>query len=225
MNILSLTPAVLCSAVLLSACNTAENDWNKAAAANSLAAYQAFLQEHGSDKHADNARGRMLALQDEQAWSTARAANTVEAYDGYLKMEGGGVHAQQAQYYLTALHRAADWQAIKDDASVAELQAFLQKYPQGLEANQARAKLKDLDYRVELADARSKASAEHKRAQLQARFGKVLHDIVVLAPGGSGTLFRVTSGPMSQATANSACATLERARQSCKLIEGSGSPG
>ena len=225
MNIRSMTPVVLCTAVLLSACNTAENDWNKAVASNTPAAYQAFLQEHGSDKHADDARGRRLALQDEQAWTAARAANTVEAYDEYLKTEGGGVHAQQAQYYITALHSAADWQAIKDNASVAALQAFLQKYPQGLEANQARAKLKDLNYWVELADTRSKASAERKRAQLQARFGKVLHDLVVLAPAGSGTLFRVTSGPMSQATANSACAALERAHQSCKLIEGSGTPG
>jgi SPOR domain len=225
MNIRSMTPVVLCTAILLAACNTAEDDWNKATAANALTAYQAFLQKHGSDKHGDDARGRILALQDDQAWTAARAANTVEAYDEYLKKEGGGVHAQQAQYYLTALHRAADWQTIKDNASVAALQAFLQKYPQGLEAEQAREKLKDLNYRVELADARSQASAERKRAQLQAKFGKVLPDIVVLAPGASGTVFRVTSGPMSHATANSACAALERAHQSCKLIEGSATPG
>jgi hypothetical protein len=225
MNIRSIVPVVLCSSVLLSACNTAENDWNKATASNTVAGYQAFLQGHGSDKNADNARGRILALQDDQAWTTARTANTVEAYGEYLKIEGGGVHAQQAQYYLTALHRAADWESIKDNASAAALQAFLLKYPQGFEANQARAKLKDLDYRVELANARSKASAERKRTQLQARFGTVLHEIVVLAPDGSAALFRVTSGPMSQASANSACAALERAHQSCKLIEGSGSPG
>jgi sporulation related protein len=225
MNIRSIIPVVLCSSVLLTGCNTAENDWNKATASNTVAAYQGFLQEHGSDKHADNARGRILALQDDQAWTTARTANTVEAYDEYLKIEGGGVHAQQAQYYVTALRRAADWESIKDDADDAALQAFLQKYPQGLEANQARSKLKDLNYRVELANARSKASAERKRAQLQVRFGKVLHDIVVLAPSGSGTLFRVTSGPMSQATASSACASLERAHQRCKLIEGTGTPG
>jgi len=225
MNIRSTMPVVLCGAVLLAACNTAENDWHKATAANTLAAYQAFLQEHGGDKHADNARGRILALKDEQVWAAARSANTVEAYDEYLKVQAGGVHALEAQYYRTALLRAADWESIKDNASAAALQAFLQKYPQGLEANQARANLKDMNYRIELANARSQASAERKRAQLQARFGNMLPDIVVLAPAGSGTLFRVTSGPMTQATANSACAALERAHQSCKLIEGDGTPG
>jgi hypothetical protein len=216
---------VLGAAVALSACNSADSDWNKATAANTLAAYQAFVQQHGSDQRADNARGRILALQDEQAWAVARAANTVESYNAYLQTESGGVHAGQAQYNLTALHRAQDWQVIENDASAASLQTFLLKYPQGPEANQARTKLSALNYRLQLADSRTQAGAERKRAQLAAKFGKVLDEIIVVAPAGSHTMFRVTSGPMSQATANSACAVLERAHQSCKLIAGAGTPG
>lgn len=139
-------PAVLCGALVLTACNTAQSDWNKATAADTLAAYQTFLQAHGSDKHADNVRGRILALKDEQAWTAARAANTADGYDGYLKAESGGVHVGEAQYYLTALQRADDWQTIRNDPSAAALRAFLLKYPQGLEAAQARAKLKELDH-------------------------------------------------------------------------------
>jgi hypothetical protein len=144
MSIRFAIPVVLCAAVL-AACNTAKSDWNMATAANTLDAYQTFLRQHGSDEHADNARGRILALQDEQAWSKARAANTAEGYDAYLKTEGGGVHAEEAQYYLTALQRAQDWKAIQNDVSAASLQAFLQKYPQGVESNQARDRLKELD--------------------------------------------------------------------------------
>ena len=132
-------------AAVLTACNTADGDWRKATAANTLDAYQTFLRQHGGDEHADNARGRILALHDEQAWSKARAANTAEGYEAYLRTEGGGVHAEEAQYYLTALQRAQDWKALQNDASAASLQAFLQKYPQGVESNQARDRLKELD--------------------------------------------------------------------------------
>jgi SPOR domain len=225
MSIRSAIPVVLCASVVLAACNSAASDWRKAIAANSVAAYETFLREHGSDEHADNARGRILALQDDQAWSKARAAKTADSYDAYLKTEGGGVHAQEARYYLTALQRAEDWKGIQNGASAASLQAFLQKYPQGPEAQQARAQLKALNFRVQLAESRSKAGAERKRAELQAKFGKVLRDILVVPRAGAGTVFLVTSGPMSEATANSACATLQRAHQSCKLVEDAATPG
>jgi hypothetical protein len=222
MNIRSTMPFLVCAAVALSACNRADSDWKKAITANTLAAYQTFVQEHGGDPRADNARGRILALQDEQAWAIALKSNTVAGFQEYLKAESGGVYAGDARYHITALQRAEAWQALQGDPSVASLQVFLQMYPQGLESNQARAKLNELSYRVQLADARSKAAAEHQRASLQARFGQVLHELVVVAPKAPDTVYHVTSGPMSQAAANSTCEALERAHQSCKLIPGLG---
>jgi hypothetical protein len=222
MNIRMLIPAVVCIGAALTACNTAESDWNQATAANTVPAYQAFLQKHADNKHAENARGRILALQDEQAWNAARAANSIAGYQDYLKAESGGVHVGEAKYQIIALQRADAWKAIQNDASAEALQAFLLKYPQGPESNEARARLKDLDYRVQLADSRSAAAADRKRAQLQSKFGKVLHDIVVVPPAAPGKMYRVTSGPMSEATANSTCAALEREHQSCKLVHGAG---
>jgi hypothetical protein len=220
MNIKTLIPAVVCMSAALAACNSAESDWSRATAANTMSGYQAFLQEHADSKHAENARGRILALLDDQAWNAARAANSIAGYQDYLKAQSGGIHAGEAKYQITALQRAAAWQALPSDASASSLQAFLLKYPQGLESNEARARLKELDYRVQLADSRSAAAAEHKRAQLKSKFGNVLHDIVVVPPNAPGTMFRITSGPMSKATANSTCATLEREHQSCKLVPG-----
>jgi hypothetical protein len=225
MNIRLLIPALVCVGAALAACDTAESDWNKTMAANTVAAYQTFLQKHPGNKHADNAQGRILALKDEQAWSDAQATNTIASYQGYLTAESGGVHVGEAKYHITALQRANDWKAIPNDASAETLQAFLSKYPQGIESNEARAKLKELDYRVQLADSRSKTEAEHKRGQLATKFGQVLHEVVVLPPNAPGTLFRVTSGPMSQASANSACATLEHEHQHCKLVQGLATPG
>jgi outer membrane protein assembly factor BamD (BamD/ComL family) len=220
MNIRLLIPALVCVGAALTACNTAESDWNKATAANTVPAYQAFLQRYPGDQHADNAQGRILALKDEQAWRAARATNSIAAYQGYLTAEGGGVHVGEANYQITSLRRVNAWKAIPNDASAEVLQAFLTTYPQGIESNEARARLAELDYRVQLADSRNKAQAERKRSQLATKFGQVLHQVVVLAPNAPDTLFRVTSGPMSQASANSACATLEHEHQHCKVVQG-----
>ena len=224
-NIRLLIPALLAVAAVLTACNSAEGDWNQATAANTMAAYRAFLQKHPGDKHADNAQGRILALKDEHAWSEAKATNTIAAYQGYLTAESGGVHAGEAKYQITALQRAENWKAIPNDAPTEVLQAFLSKYPQGIESNEARARLEEMDYRVQLADSRSKTDAERKRSQLATKFGQLLHEVVVLPPNAPDTLFRVTSGPMSQASANSVCESLEHEHQRCKLVQGLATPG
>lgn len=220
MNTRLLVPALLCAAAALSACNLmSESDWHKATVANTIAGYEAFLQGHPNNKHADNARGRILALRDEQAWSAAQAINTIAAYDGYLKAWSGGVHVGDARYEITALQRAAAWQTLQNDPSAASLQAFLSVYPLGRESNEARTRLKEF-YHLELADSRSAAAATRKQAELQRKFGKELSDIAIVAPHAPDGVFRVISGPMSQAAANSTCETLERAHQSCKLVQG-----
>jgi hypothetical protein len=201
------------------ACNPAESDWNKAITANTAEAYQAFIREHPDNEHVDEARGRTFSLHDDEAWAMAQAANTVAGFQEYLRQEPGGTHVGQAQYQATALQRAAAWKAAQKDVSVESLQAFLDKYPQGPESNDARQKLGALSYRVQLAGARSKAVAERARARLQERFGKVIHNVVVVPPGAPDTHYRVTSGPMSESDANSACAAIERMHQSCKLIQ------
>jgi hypothetical protein len=205
----------------LAACNSAHSDWNKAVSVNSLDAYQKYVREHPTDEHADTARGKILAIQDDQAWSRAQQANTLQGYQDYLKAEGGGIHVLEAKANIASLERAGAWQAAQSDGSPAALQAFLQKYPDGPEAAQARQKLNDLAYSVELARLHNKSAAESKRKQLQARFGAVVHEIIVLPPAGAKGDYTVASSPMSQAEANAACATLQHSRQLCKVIHSS----
>jgi hypothetical protein len=215
------TILVLSAGLGMAACNSAHSDWNKAVSVNSVDAYQKFVQEHPTDEHADTARGKILALQDDQAWSKAQQANTVQGFQDYLKAEGGGIHVLEAKANIVSLERASAWRTAQSDGSPAALQAFLQKYPDGTEAAQARQKLNELAYSVELAHLHSKAAAESKRTHLQARFGTVVHDIVVLPPAGVNKDYTVASSPMSQADANAACATLQRSHQLCKVVHSS----
>jgi hypothetical protein len=96
---------MVCSGLLMMACNSAESDWNKATTANSASAYRTFLQQHSNDEHADEARDRILAFDDDQAWASALSANTVGGFQGYLQKESGGVYFLEAKARLAALER------------------------------------------------------------------------------------------------------------------------
>ena len=211
--------AALTAVAAVSACSSPEADWQKASAQGSVAAYQDFLTRHPSDAHAAEARSRIASLQDEQAWSQARDLNTMASLQQYLQQEPNGSHAQEAHERITALERAAAWRAVQSEGTPAALQGFLQQYPQGPEAEQARAELQKLNgYRVQLGAFRSSKAAERTRSQLASRYGKLLHEVVVL-PSGTDKLNRVSSTPMTQDEARAACAQLKKSRVHCEVVK------
>ena len=95
-NEILLVPA-LCCALALTACSSANKDWATASNANTVAAYQSFLDKHPADPHANEAKAFMLALQDDAAWSTAQNANSLDSYQQYLRADPNGSHAQSAR--------------------------------------------------------------------------------------------------------------------------------
>ena len=216
-----LLPLALCGALAMTACSTANKDWANASAQNTVAAYQSFLDKHAGDQHAQEARNRIAALQDESAWATAYSANSPDSYQQYLQAEPNGTHAQAARDQITSMERANAWKTAQSDGSATALQAFLQKYPQGAEADQARQKLAALnsDYRAELGTFHDKRAAERKRAELQSRFSSVLKEVEVLSPDSSNKRYRVMSGLMDRHDADSACASLKRDHQTCEVVK------
>ena len=49
-------PVALCAALAMTACSTANKDWANASTENTVAGYQAFLDKHAGDQHANEAR-------------------------------------------------------------------------------------------------------------------------------------------------------------------------
>ena len=174
----------LCGALALAACGTAQKDWTNASTENTVSGYQAFLDKHPKDEHAQEAQTRIAALQDDAAWKTAQGGNSSDSYQAYLQAEPNGTHAQAARDAMTGFDRANAWKTAQSDGSAAALQAFLQKYPQGAEADQARQKLAAIqsDYRAELGHYHNERAAQRKRSELQSRFSKVLVEIDVVPP-------------------------------------------
>jgi outer membrane protein assembly factor BamD (BamD/ComL family) len=217
MNRLRVT-LVLLAAATLCACSSAQKDWNKASTANSVAAYQEYLSKHPTSEHSTEANNRIHSLQDEEAWSQAKRANTLDAYHDYVQKQPTGSHLTDAQDAITALQRASDLKTAESTGTVAALQDFLKKYPTGSEADEAHAKLSALSYRVQLASVKTEKQAQRERDHLRTKYGNTLHDVVVV-PVDSGKGYGVTSAPMSQTEADSACSELKKAHQTCEVVK------
>ena len=213
------TGVLLLTGFLTVACNTAAGDWDKATAANTPAAYQTFLQKHGTDTHADDARARIARLQDDNDWTMAKNENSEKSYGDYLQQHASGSHVAQAHDELTSLPRTAAWISAADTGTAAAMHTFLEKYPQGPEADHAKQKLAALEgYRVQLAATRSKTAAERKLKFAKQHFGKELRDVEIASPNPPDTLYRVMSGSMSHDDASSACQALQRAHEACEVV-------
>lgn len=215
-----LLPLAICGALAIAACSSANKDWATASAQNTVASYQAFLSKHAGDQHANDARTRIAALQDDSAWTTAQSGNSLDSYRKYLVAEPNGTHSQAARDQVSGLERASAWRSAQSDGSAAALQAFLQKYPQGPEADQARQKLATLSagYRAELGTFRDERAAKRRRSQLQARFSTLLKEIHVVSPDSSNKRYRVISGLMGHHDVDVACASLKRDHQTCEIV-------
>lgn len=216
-----LLPLTLCGALALTACSTANKDWADASTENTVAGYQAFLNKHAGDQHAQEARNRIATLQDDAAWKTAQQGNSLDSYQNYLQAEPNGTHGQAARDEIMGFGRANAWKTAQSDGSVSALQAFLQKYPQGPEADQARQKLAAIhsNYRAELGTFHNERAAQRKRSELQSRFSSVLKEVDVISPDSSDKRYRVMSGLMDQQDANSTCASLKRDHQTCEVVK------
>jgi hypothetical protein len=206
-------------AVALVACSSAQSDWQQANAADTVAAYQAFLDKHPNTTQSVVARDRIHAVLDGQAWARAQQSNTVLAFQQYLQEQPAGVHLAEARDRIADSERMMAWTAASSADTPEALEAFLEKYPQGPEADQAKAKLGQLTgYRVQLAAYRSEKQAEKTRDRMQDKYGDVLGSVVIV-PGATANVHVVRSAPMGESEANYACAKLKKAHQSCEVIK------
>jgi hypothetical protein len=206
----------------LAACSQAGSDWKQADSQNTIAGYQQFLQQHSDSEHASVARERIAAMQDDQAWTAAKATNTVASYQNYLASQPKGLHSGEANTQITDLKRAAAWKVAQAANTESALQDFLTQYPTGAENDAARAQLLKLQsegYRVRLGTFRDAAKAEKARGEMQTRFASELHQVVIVPPSNTDKLSHVSSAPMTEEDAKTACGSLKKLHQHCEVVK------
>jgi outer membrane protein assembly factor BamD (BamD/ComL family) len=209
-------------AALLAGCSQAASDWKQADSQNTVAGYQQFLQQHPDSEHANAARERVAAMQDDEAWTAAKATNTVDSYQTYLTSQPKGLHSGEANTQITDLKRVAAWKVAEAANTESSVQDFLNQYATGPEADSARAQLQKLQtekYRVRLGSFRDAAQAEKTRGDMQTRFASQLHQVVVVPPSGTDKLTHVSSAPMTEDDAKAACGSLKKLKQHCEVVK------
>ncbi len=87
------------------------HDWQQAAAAHTISAYQTYLSQHPAGAHAEDAYRRIETLKgsaaDQAAWETAKAAHNIAAYERYLASFANGQYAAEAIKAIETLRPAA----------------------------------------------------------------------------------------------------------------------
>ncbi len=93
--------AWIIAAGVLAACSRQESGWRSAAAEDSVAAYERYLEDFPAGAHASVARARVDELMEQEAWSRANRLQTPEAWQRYLGEWPDGRHAPAARRQLT----------------------------------------------------------------------------------------------------------------------------
>lgn len=100
MKMSAVTGAVLLSVVavmLVAGCSREKIDWKSAESADTLEAYDHFIERHPDSALATQARARMTQLTEDRDWQRATAADTADAYKQFLAQHANGKWAEEAR--------------------------------------------------------------------------------------------------------------------------------
>lgn len=81
----------------LAACSREQQAWRSAQAADTIEAYDRFLERHPDSEFATQARARIAQLGEERDWERASEADTLESYQRFLNQHPNGKWAQEAR--------------------------------------------------------------------------------------------------------------------------------
>ncbi|MEZ5870460.1 MAG: protein kinase [Nitratireductor sp.] len=124
--------------------------WQQAQRADTIAAYQQYLNDYPVGEFSLQAKDRIKVLQDEielAAWRRAQAADTIDAYRAYLDEYSAGKFASAARERIRQLGDTGElvaWNLARTTNTAAAVEAFLGQFPSGKFSGEARNLLQNL---------------------------------------------------------------------------------
>ncbi len=89
--------AVMLVTAMLVGCSREKIDWKSAEAADTVEAYDHFLERHPDGELSTQARARVAQLNEERDWKKASAADTADSYRQFLAQHAEGKWAGEAR--------------------------------------------------------------------------------------------------------------------------------
>lgn len=231
--------------VVISACSNPEADWQKAAAENTEAGYQAFLEKYPEGEWSQKAQSQLDAIKDNEAWENAQSFDTIDAYNDYLVSHATGPHMGEARQRISELETEAAWNTASAAGTREAFEEFLMRFGDAPQAEQARARLAALappapkqqkpapraakattksapakgNYQVQVGAFSALDKAQAEKARMEKQYHNLLGSLSVQKPAGADKLYRVRTIGMSEAAARSACHKLKGSGQSCMVVQ------
>ena len=243
MNVRTTTAAATIVLMLLaSGCDRQEAAWQEAREADTITAYEAYVEEYGDSQQANDAQQRIRALRAAELWQETRQAGTVKAYQRFLQQFPGTPEAEEARARLAELERQNEWAGLRTSGDIDALRAFAERYhdyPLGEEARQRVGELEEAEareqarleeerqrrlaeeatrtHRVQVAALSSEEQARHGAGRLEERLAATLGKIG-LEIEESGRFYLIRTEPLTEPDARSLCERLQDQNQECFVV-------
>ncbi len=199
----------------------AEDAWKQLDVANTTPeALEEYARKYPQSAHANEATERVIAARRATAWEKARAENSLESLQMFVQQYPEGVEADQARAQIDQIN-AAKLASSKTAVQATTAKATTAKgraEPRRIETARAdshaesHAEAKSGSEHVQLGAFHDRAAADHLKAQLQSKYGKLLGNVTVTK---SNDVYRVRSGGLSESAAKAACARLKSDHAAC----------
>jgi len=186
----------------LVACGGEGRDWRSAEAADTVEAYDGFLEKHPEGEHVTQARARLEQLAEDREWQRATTKDTAAAYREFLAQHPNGKWAGEARIRVENF-------ALTEPVPPATQDSAPSDSPSGR------------GFGIQLGAFGTEAAAQAEWRQLQSRHRAQLGPLkpqVQRAASGSGTVFRLQAHVGAEAGARGICAALTQASQPCVVV-------
>lgn len=113
-------------------CASMQSRWETAESADTIAAYENFIEAYPEGDRADRARVRRDELREEKDWKEAESERTAAAYEEFRKKYPRGRHVREADARLAMISGAGN-----DNASSTGAEKVLRRYRRGIFLDEA----------------------------------------------------------------------------------------
>lgn len=216
----------LCCLPLLVACGELQ-DWQGTQRADTLEAYESFLERYPDSQYAPVAERRIASLAEERAWRMASEQDTAEGYRNFVDTYPKGRWASEARLRLQNFMSApgvlgpAAVEPVErpvEDIPTPELKPATSSLTERVPATASAPK--GVRHRIQLGAFSSRDKAEEGWQTARAAHPDLrglVPQIVMSAQGGSA-IHRLRAGVVSEARAREICAKLNAAGQACVYV-------
>lgn len=219
---------ILTGALVISGCSGRQQQWESARRADTLEAYQRFLQSYPDGEFASQAQARVRELQEVSDWQKAMQVDTADAYQEFLNRYPQGRMSDEARIRLGNIALAlTPSDTPSDSPTTTAPQAAASAAAPATDARAASPQVapvaREGAYRIQLgafAGGDKQAMSEWRR--LQGAYPQLLVGLspsVKLATTPAGHLYRLQAGTMSEARARQTCTSLKSKNEACVVVK------